>query len=94
MINIDLICGTRDMEEILLKILDDINKHHEEESNTRSDLYKVRQKIEALNLTITVKNSHYEVSDKDRNNIFFNDIEASKVQLKKLLINEDRKSVG
>eukprot|EP00826_Nyctotherus_ovalis_P049634 TRINITY_DN6014_c0_g2_i12.p1 TRINITY_DN6014_c0_g2~~TRINITY_DN6014_c0_g2_i12.p1 ORF type:complete len:337 (-),score=89.82 TRINITY_DN6014_c0_g2_i12:143-1153(-) len=74
------------MEDSLLKIMESINRHHEEEAQVKESLYRTRQKVEALNLAIMIKKSHYSLEQNDE---ALKDIESIKVQLKQLLINED-----
>jgi len=74
------------MEENLIKLMESINKHHEEEAKTKEYLYKIRQKIEVLNLMIIVKKSQYDIHQDEE---ILKEIEANKLTLKKLLASED-----
>jgi len=81
--------GTNNVEEVAVNILKEINDHHNDESNVRLSISKVRQKIAAVNLELIAQKSHCEAVTGLQKSKVQKEIESSKIQLKQLLISEE-----
>lgn len=86
---LDLLCGANSVEEEVFIALKEINEHHGDESNVRLSLYKIRQNIEAANLRLLAQKSHLETVTSDKRQEVQKELEASKIHLRQLLINEE-----
>lgn len=81
--------GVNNIEEIAAGVLKEINEHHNEESNVRLSLYKIKQRIEVINLQLITQKTHIETVTAQKKTELQKELDSTKIQLKQLLINEE-----